>query len=180
MGHPISLTPQLDKETEDIQNNSGNLNYLKIDYRPTVTLYAKRSDLNVVDEYADAVYAHQFGKLTLSLAQNYQKLSQPTIEDTAAGQLVLRDIYTTTLLASYIYSDKLSTYAPPTRSSANYQSKLFTNSTEWNADYYFLYQVFRSSASALVRKSGTSTFPRRRARPTSRASSTSSTRPRGS
>ena len=142
LGRPIAnLTPSLDQETKDIKSDAGNLNFLKIDYHPTFNLYAKNSHLDVVDEYANAQYAHQFGKLTLSLEQNYQKLSQPTIEDTAVGELVHRDIYQTNFLASYIYSDKLSTYGSIHQIISDYQSHLYTSSNEWNGEYYFLYQL---------------------------------------
>jgi hypothetical protein len=142
LGHPISLTPILDEETAEARPDSGNLNYLRVTYHPTITLYAKDSDLNVVDEFADALYAHQFAKFSLSIEQRYEKLSQPTIEDTAVGTLVHRDIYTTSIKGSYAFSDKLSTYAAVNQTINDYQSNLYTSSNDWNAEYYFLYQLF--------------------------------------
>jgi hypothetical protein len=142
LGTPINLVPTLDEETIDVRNDVGNLNYLQLTGRPTVILYAKNSQLNVVDEYEDGIYSHQFGQASVSLEQNYQKLSQPTIENTAAGTLVNRDIYTTTARASYIYSDKLSAYATANQIISDYKSDLYTDSTEWNGDFYFLYQFF--------------------------------------
>jgi hypothetical protein len=142
LGTPIRLYPELNEETIDIKSNSGNLNFLQVTYRPTIALYAENPDLNTVDEFADALYAHQFAKFTLSIEQKYERLSQPTIEDNAAGTLIHRDIYTTTARTSYIYSDKLSSYGTANQIVRNYQSDLDTDSTEWNADYYFLYQFF--------------------------------------
>jgi hypothetical protein len=142
LGHPINLYPTLDEETLDDLTDSGNLNYLRITARPNITLYENNPKLDTVDEYEDAVYAHQFSKFALSLEQKYEKLSQPTIEDTAVGGLINRDIYTTIARASYIFSDKLSTYGTFTQTVNDYKTNLYTNSNEWTADYYFLYQLF--------------------------------------
>ena len=88
------------------------------------------------------IYSHLFGKLTLSLEQKYEKLSQPTIQINTPGTLINRDIFTTIARANYIYSDQLSTYGTLTQTVNKYISTSYTDNTEWLADYYFLYQLF--------------------------------------
>lgn len=142
LGQKIKLDHGLDQETLDVLTDAGNLNYLQITYTPTLRLYDKNSNLDDVDEYADAVYSHLFGKLTLSIEQKYEKLSQPTIQINAQGTLINRDVFTTTARANYIYSDQLSTYGTFTQTATTYQSGGYTDNTEWLADYFFLYQLF--------------------------------------
>ncbi|MCE0483902.1 MAG: outer membrane beta-barrel protein [Methylacidiphilales bacterium] len=141
-GDPILLTPNLGIENPNANpENESNSNYLSVTYHPTFLLYADHSHLDTVDEFADALYAHQFSKLTLSIEQSYAKLSQPTIQTSAAGSMVDRDVYVTTARANYVYSDKLSTYGTFTQTVTDFQTPGFTDSNEWTGDYYFLYQV---------------------------------------
>jgi hypothetical protein len=77
LGQRIRLAPQLDLESSDDAAGAGEINYLQLSYRPTLNLYATNSSLDDVDEYANAVYTHQFSRLTLSIAQTYEKLSSP-------------------------------------------------------------------------------------------------------
>jgi hypothetical protein len=149
LGDPLPLAPALGVETLDTKTDRGDLNYFQVTYYPTLTLYARNSQLDDVDEYADAIYTHQFSRLTLSLDQKYEKLSEPTIQLNAVGGLVNRDIYTTTANANYIYSDQLSTYGTFSQTVNTFVGTRYTDNTEWIADYYFLYQLFPKLALGL-------------------------------
>jgi hypothetical protein len=142
LGQKIRLAPQLDQETIDDETDSGQVNYLQLSYRPTLNLYANNPSLDDVDEYASAIYTHQFSRLTLSISQTYEKLSSPTVQVNAQGTLIHRDIFTTVANANYAYSDQLSTYGTVSQTMNNYISSNYTDNTEWSADYYFLYQLF--------------------------------------
>jgi hypothetical protein len=142
LGQKLALEPALDQETTDIREDAGNQSYFRLSFKPTLILFSRNSYLDDVDEHADVIYTHLFGRLTLSVEQSYEKLSQPTVQTNAQNSLIKRDIYTTTARANYFYSDQLSTYATFTQKLTSYLSDDYTDSTEWEGDYYFLYQLF--------------------------------------
>jgi hypothetical protein len=142
LGQPMTFGIGLRQESDASDSNESDINYLNVTWEPKLFLYAKNSFLDVVDEHADAFYAHRFTRLTLGLEQSYDKLSQPTIQTSAAGTLVHRDIFTTTARAEYVVSDDLTTYSTLNQIVSDYQTPSYVNSTEWNADAYFLYQLF--------------------------------------
>lgn len=142
LGQKINLDHNI--ALEDPQANPENLsneNYFSLSYKPTVLLYADNSNLDSINQAVDALYAHQFSKLTLALEQRYAYLTEPTIQTSLNGGNVNRDIFTTIARANYVYSDKLSTYGTFTQTINDYHTAGFTNTNEWIGDYYFLYQA---------------------------------------
>jgi hypothetical protein len=141
LGQPIVLYPQLDQETIYDDQNDAHLNFVQITYRPVLRLFDEHEKLDDVDQYADAIFSHQFSRLTLSVEQTYEKLSQPTVQVNTPGTLVNRDVFTTLAKANYIYSDQLSTYSTFSQTVTTYIGNEYTDNTEWFGDYYFLYQL---------------------------------------
>ena len=117
---------------------SANGNYLSVFFKPTVILYAENSDQDAEDYYADVAYQHQFTRLTVGIEQKYEKLSNSSID---VGNLVKRDIYTTIAKATYDYNEKLSFVITGTQNIASYESKADSDTNEWIADGYALYQI---------------------------------------
>ena len=126
---------------------SGGVNSLSFVYRPSIFLFADKSDRNAVQHIIHLSGAHQFGHLKLTLlediqlldGQNLNSLSDPTGHqaNTDVGGPARQQIYATTLGGSYDLSSKLfvsgglgyatNQYESSLISSQNFFANLFLN-----------------------------------------------------
>jgi hypothetical protein len=130
------LSPAVDFEKGD--RTSTHTPYLNAYFASTLFFYAQNPAQNRQDYNADVYYQYQWTRLTLGIDQNYQHLTDPSID---IGNFADRDIYTTAVNGSYVYNDKLSLFATGTQRITSYLSGSSVNTNEWDADAYALYQV---------------------------------------
>ena len=131
------VTPMIDLVRGD--KTAIDANYLNIVFRPTLFLYDRESQQNRVDYYADALYQRHFTRLTLSLEQRFEELTDPSID---VGGFFKQDVYTTQLSADYTYDDKLSFGGSETqRLSFISNEPPITETAEWITDLYARYQL---------------------------------------
>ena len=109
--------------------------FVYLDYHPSIYLFGDHSSQNSVDESVNLLGGYNFGKLTVGLQAEYQKLS---IEDFDAGDRVDRDIYTLNLSSVYQYSDKTSFELGLNFNDREYQAP-YTSSTEVTSQNYLNY-----------------------------------------
>ncbi len=117
---------------------SANENYVNLFYQPTFLIYANNSNQDNIEENVNAQYSHTFTKLRLGIGQQYQKLSDATVD---SNNIVNRDVYTTRAIADYDYSDKLSIHGVATQTWTNYANGNQANTREWDLNSYFLYDL---------------------------------------
>ena len=113
-------------------------NYLYLSYVPTVIEYYTNSQQDAVDQHANMIYQHNFQKLSLTLGQTYAHMNDTSVQ---AGNIVVSNLYDTTLAAHYDYSDKLSINADVDQSLSYYPGAGYNNIYEWSGGAYFLYQI---------------------------------------
>jgi len=130
------ISPSLDFEKGD--KTAPHMNYLNIYLAPTLYFYTDHQSQDRKDYNADVLYQYQWTRLTLGLELQYQHLTGASID---IGNLVTRDIYTSTLLGSYNYNDKLLFSGTATQRITSYPSIANVDTTEWIVDGYALYQV---------------------------------------
>lgn len=118
--------------------NDQKQNFLEIDFTPTFIEFTDNTNEDSIDYNANLSYVHRWNKLTLSVAQQYEKLSGATIQ---AGTFVDREIYTTRFALDYNYSDKLEFTSNFGQTITNYADPSYTNVNEWTEDLYFLYRL---------------------------------------
>ncbi len=123
-------------QTGNLLNVDGN--YFDFLYYPALHLYALHPHENGVDQDVDALYAHHFSRLTLSLEQIYTSI-QTT--NASVGGLVTADDYTTHAIAKFDYSDKLEFDASFRQEIVNYDVPGYTNSRNWGGEFYGLYHL---------------------------------------
>jgi hypothetical protein len=117
---------------------AANSNYFNIVFRPTLFFYANNSDENRVDYYVDALYQHQWTRLTLAVESRYEKLTDASID---TGNFFKRDIYTNSLTGTYDYDDHLNFTGSETQRTSFYQNQGITETSEWVTDFYASYQL---------------------------------------
>jgi hypothetical protein len=127
------IAPSIDFQKGD--QTAPDMNYLNLYFSPTVYLYQNHSDDNRINYNGDIYYQHSWTRLTLGFEQQYQYLTDPSLD---FGTLVSRNIYTTKLTAYYYYNDHLSLYETGTQQINSYPG---TTIDEWDSDTYALYQV---------------------------------------
>jgi hypothetical protein len=130
------VSPSIDYSAGDRQ--AADSNYINIDFRPTLFFYTDHSEQNRTDYYADALYQHQWTRLTLSLEQRYEQLTDPSID---IGNFFRRQIYTTTLNAGYVVDDHLSFGASETQRISDFENQGIDATSEWITDAYAAYQL---------------------------------------
>ena len=127
------ISPSIDYQLGDI--SAVHANYLNLYFSPTVYIYENRSHLDRTDYNADAYYQYTWTRLQLGIEQNYQHLTDASLDE---GTLVSSNIYTTKATASYAYNDDLSLYETATQQLNNYPG---IRINEWDADTFALYQI---------------------------------------
>jgi hypothetical protein len=130
------VTPYIDFVKGD--KTASNENYLNLVFRPTFFFYSNNSDQNRTDYYADGIYQHQWTRLTLSLEQRYEQLTDASID---VGNFFKREVYTTTLHGNYDVDDKLSVGATETQRLSSFDNQAISSTGEWLTDAYVQYQV---------------------------------------
>jgi len=130
------VTPFIDFVRGDKTAVDGN--YFNVVFRPTFFFYSRNSNEDRTDYYADALYQHQWTRLTLSLEQRYEQLTDASID---VGNFFKREIYTTTLNASYTVDDKLSLGGSETQRISSFDDQAISSTDEWVTDAYAQYQV---------------------------------------
>ncbi len=139
------ITPLIDLVRGDKTAAEGN--YFNVAFRPTIYLYDRESQQNRVDYYADAFYQHNWKRLTVSLEQRFEELTDPSID---VGNFFKQDIYTTQLTADYNYNDKLSFGGSETQKlSFIFNQPPITETAERITDLYARYQVASKLSLAL-------------------------------
>jgi hypothetical protein len=130
------VTPTIDFVEGD--KTAANANYFNVVFRPTLFFYQNNPAQNRQDYFADAIYQHQWTRLTLSLAQRYENLTDPSID---TGNFFKRQIYTTTFSGSYFVDDKLSVAGSEIQRLSYFPNQAISSTSEWITDLYALYQV---------------------------------------
>jgi hypothetical protein len=130
------ITPFLDFVRGD--KTAANTNYFNVIVRPTIFLYDRFSGENRTDWYADALYQHNWTRLSLSIEQQFEELTDPSID---VGAFFKRDIYTTTARGSYDYNDKLSLGGSETMRFSYFDQTAISKTEEWITDLYARYQL---------------------------------------
>ena len=130
------LTPNLDYELGE--KNATDANYLNVYFAPTIFLYANHSRYDRQDYNADLFYQYTWTRLTLSLDQQYQHLTDTSID---IGNLVSRDLYTTKLAANYAYNDNLGLFGTATQDISYYHTGSNVTINQWTVDASALYQI---------------------------------------
>ncbi len=127
------ISPSIDFQEGD--QTTPHSNYLNLYFSPTVYIYDNRSRYNRTDYNGDFYYQYNWTRLSLGLEQNYQHLTDSTLDQ---GTLVSRNIYTTKGTASYYYNDDLTLFA-----TADQQISAYPGLTikEWDLDTFALYQI---------------------------------------
>ena len=127
------VSPSLDYQRGD--QTAPNANYLNLYFAPTVFIYHDQDNINRIDYNGDIYYQHNWTRLSLGIEQNYQHLTDSTLDE---GTLVSRNIYTTKLIADYLYNDDLTLYGTGTQQINSYPGITIN---EWDIDTYALYQI---------------------------------------
>ena len=127
------ISPSIDYQMGD--QFSPHMNYLNVYFAPAFYIYDTRSGYNRADYVGDIFYQYTWTRLALGIEQNYQHLTDATLDE---GKLVSRNIYTTKGTASYICNDNLTLYGTATQSLNDYPG---LNINEWDLDTYALYQI---------------------------------------
>ena len=130
------VTPLLDFVRGD--KTAANANYFNVAVRPTFFFYTRFSNEDRTNWYADALYQHVWERLTASLDQRFEELTDPSID---VGTFFKRDIYTTTASANYTYDDKLSFGGTETQRFSYFDQEAISKTEEWITDLYARYQL---------------------------------------
>jgi hypothetical protein len=118
--------------------SSTDSNFLDVYYQPSGILYAQHSSEDTLNQNVDLFYQHRFTRLTLSLEQSYVH-AQST--NSAIGNLVTSDTYNTNATVDYAYSDKLDLKGSFLLNVTDFQDSSYTNSREFDGNFYFLYHL---------------------------------------
>jgi hypothetical protein len=130
------VTPLIDFVRGD--KTAANGNYFNVVIRPTFFFYDRFSNEDRTDWYADALYQHVWTRLTVSLEQQFEELTDPSID---VGTFFKRDIYTTTARANYTYNDKLTFGGTETQRFSYFDQEAISKTEEWITDLYARYQL---------------------------------------
>jgi hypothetical protein len=130
------VTPDLDYELGE--KGASDSNYLNVYFAPTLFFYNNHTRYNRQDYNADLFYQYTWTRLTFSLEQQYQHLTDASID---IGNLVTRDVYTTKLGMNYAYNDNLGIFGTATQQINNYQQGSNVNINQWTVDASALYQI---------------------------------------
>jgi hypothetical protein len=130
------VTPFLDFVRGD--KTAIDANYFNVVFRPTFFVYSRFNTEDHTDWYADALYQHTWTRMTLSIEQEFEELTDPSID---VGAFFKRDIYTTTARGSYTYNDKLAFGGSETQRFSYFDQSAISKTEEWITDLYAQYQL---------------------------------------
>jgi hypothetical protein len=130
------ISPNIDYQMGEM--NATDSNYLNVYFEPTIFLYNQHSQFDREDYNADLYYQYQWSRLTLGIEQQYQHLTDGSID---LGRLATRDIYTTQASGNYAYNDNLGIFGTATQQISAYQQAPAVTINQWTGDVSALYQV---------------------------------------
>jgi hypothetical protein len=131
-----NVSPDLDYEMGE--KTAPDSNYLNVYFAPTLYFYQNHTRYNRQDYDADLFYQYTWTRLSVSLEQQYQHLTDASID---IGNLVPRDIYTTKVGLNYAYNDNLGLFGTATQQVSSYHGGSNVNINQWTIDTSALYQV---------------------------------------
>lgn len=131
-----SIAPDIDFEKGD--RTAPHAAYLNLYFQPTYFRYLENAAQNREDYDVDLYFQYQWTRLTLGFEQQYQQLTDTSID---VINFAKRNVYTTNLTGNYVYNGQLTFFGSAKQQIYAFDGKSNISTNQWIIDSYALYQV---------------------------------------